>query len=191
MGSITLATKEARLFWGEFAPAQHFVQFYEDDDVLLDTLTGFVAGGLTKGDGTIIIATAEHLRAITQSLVRAGVDLARVTREDRFITLDTEIALTSFMVGDVPDEQLFATLIQGLLRRVSRRGRHVRAFGEMVAQLWARGLADATLQLEVLWQEFCDRHSFSLFCAYPKAAFTKESGEALAEICAAHSKVIC
>jgi hypothetical protein len=46
-------------------------------------------------------------------------------------------------------------------------------FGEMVALLWARGQAAATVRLEHLWQQFCKEHAFSVFCAYPKAGFTK------------------
>jgi hypothetical protein len=34
------------IFWGEISPSEHMVQFYEHDGVLLDTLAGFVSGGL-------------------------------------------------------------------------------------------------------------------------------------------------
>ena len=190
MSSIHLATKEARIFWGEIAPAPHFAQFYEDDHVLLDTLTGFIGGGLMKGEATIVIATGNHLRALTQRLADTAVDLATVIRRDRFVTLDAEVALTSFMTGDLPDGRLFSSFVESLLRRASVNGSYVRAFDEMGALLWAKGLSEATIQLENLWQQLCKRRSLSLFCAYPKAAFTKDSTESLAEICAAHSKII-
>lgn len=188
--SIHLASREARIFWGEIAPTRHFAQFYEGDDILLDTLTGFVGGGLNAGESTIVIATTKHLRALTHRLISTGVDLPRVIREDRYLTLDAEVALTSFMVGNEPDERLFATFVSGLLRRATANGRQVRAFGEMVALLWEAGLTDATIQLERLWQQFSRKYAFSLFCAYPKAGFARDSAESLAEICAAHSKII-
>lgn len=37
------------VFWGEIAPCEHIAQFYEDDGILLDTLAGFVGGGLKAG----------------------------------------------------------------------------------------------------------------------------------------------
>ena len=156
----------------------------------MDTLAGFVSAGLSAGESTIVIATAQHLRTLTSRLTHDGSNMARFIREDRFITLDAEVALTSFMVGQHPDPKLFASFVEGLHRRALVNGLHLRAFGEMVALLWAEGLFEATLQLELLWQRSCMSHSFSLFCAYPRAAFNNKGAHALAEICAAHSMII-
>jgi hypothetical protein len=190
MSEIHLESREARIFWGEIAPSQHFAQFYSDDAALLDTLTGFVGGGLNAGETAIVIATPEHLRALRIGLIRFGVDLQHATRNDQFVTLDAATALTSFMVGEMPDEGLFNSFVDGLLRRATVNGPRVRAFGEMVALLWANGLAAATVRLEFLWQQYCKRHSLSLFCAYPRAGFTKDASESFAEICALHSHVV-
>ena len=93
MNEIRLDSRDARIFWGEIAPSQHFAQFYLDDAALIDTLTGFVGGGLNAGETTIVIATQEHLRALRIGLARIGVDLVRSAREDRFLTLDAATAL--------------------------------------------------------------------------------------------------
>lgn len=185
-----LDARGAKVFWGEIAPSEHIAQFYADDSVLLDTLTGFLAGGLNSGEGSIVIATPEHLRALWRRLPLAGVDMQRVLLEDRFITLDAETALSTFMVKDWPDEQLFATFVEGLIRRAAANGRHVRAFGEMVALLWSQGLSGATVRLEHLWHQFCQSRSFALLCSYPRSGFTEDPSRSLSEICAAHSKVI-
>jgi hypothetical protein len=66
----------------------------------------------------------------------------------------------------------------------------VRAFGEMVAVLWANGHNGATVRLEHLWHAFCQSEAFSLFCAYPKSGFTQDASTSIKEICATHSKVI-
>lgn len=190
MSEIHLESRDARIFWGEIAPSQHFAQFYSDDSALIDTLTGFVGGGLNAGETAIVIATSEHLRALRIALSRSGVDLVRSAREDRFLTLDAATALTSFMVGEMPDEGLFNSFVDGLLRRATFNGPRVRAFGEMVALLWGTGLAAATVRLEFLWQQYCERHSLTLFCAYPRAGFTKDASESLAEICALHSHIV-
>jgi len=180
----------SQIFWGEIAPCEHLAQFYEHDGVLLDTLTGFIGGGLNAGESTIVIATPGHLRALRNRLVAANVDLVSAVREDRYLTLDAETALSMFMVGDWPDDRLFANLVAGLIGRARAEDRSVRAFGEMVALLWEKGQAAATVRLEYLWSQFCKSHSFSLFCAYPKAGFTKDPSQSLAEICAAHTRVI-
>jgi hypothetical protein len=56
------------VFWGEIAPCEHIAQFYEHDGVLLDSLVRFVDRGLLRGEGVIVIATREHLRALEESL---------------------------------------------------------------------------------------------------------------------------
>jgi hypothetical protein len=177
-------------FWGELAPGEHIAQFYENDAVLIDTLTGFVSAGLNTGESTIIIATPQHLQSLERYLVDTDVDLVGAILEDRYIALDAEAALASFMVKGWPDEERFAGLVSRLLERATVKNRRVRAFGEMVALLWARGEIAATVGLERLWQKVCQSQSFSLFCAYPKAGYTRELQASLDEICAAHSRVI-
>lgn len=178
------------VFWGEIAPCEHVATFYEDDGVLLDTLAGFVGGGLKAGDGAIVIATKEHLKALNQRLEASGLDLADARSQDQYISLIAEEALARFMVKQWPDDDLFAELITELITRARGNGRRVRAFGEMVALLWARGDQAATVRLEYLWNQVCRSQAFSLFCAYPKAGFTQDAADSLNEICAAHSRIV-
>jgi len=65
----------------------------------------------------------------------------------------------------------------------------VRAFGEMVAILWAQGHAAATVRLEHLWSKLCENERLPLFCAYPRAGFTTDQASGLRDLCAAHSRV--
>jgi hypothetical protein len=84
------------IFWGEISPCEHIAQFYDTDAVFLDTLAGFIGGGLIA----------------------------------------------------------------------------------------------ATIRLERLWHEICKSQNFSLLCAYPKTGCTEDASESIAEICAAHTRVI-
>ncbi len=174
----------------EVAPSEHIAQFYADDGALLEAMTGFVGGGLNAGESTIVIATREHLRALRERLMLSGIDLASALIEDRYITLDADAALSSFMVEKWPDEKLFGDLASHLVRRATGKGRRVRAFGEMVALMWARGHTRAAVRLEQFWNQFCQKSGLSLFCAYPKAGFTRDATHYLDQICAAHSRVI-
>ena len=178
------------MFWGEIAPCEHMAQFYEHDGVLLDTLTGFISGGLKAGENTIVIATAEHLNALEERLDRSGVNVAIAKLLDRYIPMIAEEALEKFMIDRWPDDERFEIFVTELILRARVNDRRVRAFGEMVALLWARGDAAATVRLEHLWQELCKRQDFSLFCAYPKAGFTEVPTKSLAEICACHSRIV-
>jgi hypothetical protein len=178
------------IFWGEISPSEHIAQFYDADAVFLDTLAGFIGGGLVAGESTIVIATPPHLEALEQRLVHASVDVAQAIIEGRYIAMHAETALTRFMVNQWPDDMLFAEFVTGLITRAQENGRRVRAFGEMVALLWARGDIAATIRLEHLWHEICKSQNFSLLCAYPKTGCTEDASASIAEICAAHTKVI-
>ena len=95
-----------------------------------------------------------------------------------------------FLRDGWPDEERFFRLVRGLLSCARRDGRKVRAFGEMVALMWARGQQTATVRLEQLWHRLCADEHFSLLCAYPRAGFTQDASSSISEICAAHSKVV-
>ncbi len=191
MSSVIESHKHGQgVFWGEIAPCEHMVQIYGDDDVFLDALEGFVAGGLHKGDAVVIIATASHRIALERRLLAQGVDLLGVRAHEQYIALDVEETLAKFMVKGWPDDELFKQVITAVLTRARLSGRRVRAFGEMVAILWGRGENGATVRLEHLWHKLCQAEAFSLFCAYPKIGFTQDAEASIRDICAAHSKVI-
>jgi hypothetical protein len=178
------------VFWGEIAPCDHIAQFYEHDGVLLDTLAGFVAGGLKTGESAIVLATEEHLKALDQRLAESGVNVAVARSQDHYIAMVAEDALSMFMVSQWPDDQRFENLVFDLINRARVTGRRVRAFGELVAILWARGDVAATVRLEFLWHQMCRSQEFSLFCAYPKAGFTQDPLKSLDIIRATHSRII-
>ncbi|HUQ70200.1 MAG TPA: MEDS domain-containing protein [Planctomycetaceae bacterium] len=177
------------VFWGEIAPSEHLVQFYSDDVAFLDSLEGFVAGGIKAGDAVIVIATPSHHDALEERLAAQGVDLDTAIARMEYFPLDAEITLSRFMVNGWPDEARFNQVVTDVIAAARRDGKRVRAFGEMVAVLWAQGHSGATVRLEHLWHKYCQADGLSLFCAYPKSGFTKDAEDSLGEICAAHSKV--
>ncbi len=176
--------------WGELPAPEHIAHFYEDDEQLVNTLTDFVAEGLTAGESTIVIATPEHESALRLRLAEAGIDVEAALADDSYIPLDAEETLSRFMVDGWPDGQCFANLVGQIIRRAVTGRRRTRAFGEMVALLWARGQAGATVRLEDLWNQFARCYSFQLLCAYPTAGFAKGPLCSLEEICSAHSTCI-
>ena len=178
------------VFWGEMAPCEHLVQIYEDDSLFLDTLEGFVADGLLSGEGVVVIATHSHLSALHRGLLRRDPKIARAMRGDQYLALDAEAMLSMFMVNGWPDDALFNKFVTDILKRGMKGGRRVRAFGEMVAILWAQGNCGATVRIEHLWHKLCKEQDFMLFCAYPRVGFTRDTQESIQEICDTHSRVI-
>ena len=180
----------ADIFWGEIAPCDHVVQIYENDGIFLDALTGFVGGGINGGECVIVIATENHLNALNSRLRDYGISIDTLINDDRYIPVEAEEVLSKFMVDEWPDEKLFMQTISSLLIRGQSKGRQIRAFGEMVALLWAKGMNGATVRLEYLWNKYCEQHEFCLFCAYPKTGFTQDINESIMNICSCHTKMI-
>jgi hypothetical protein len=183
-------TSTNHVFWGEIAPCDHVVQIYENDTVFLDSLAGFVAGGITSDECVIVIATEAHINALENRLKTFRFHVDELIENDTYIPLNAEETLSKFMVNGWPDENLFMQTVSTLIAKARSRNKRVRAFGEMVALLWAQGHNGATVQLEHLWNKFCATEAFCLFCAYPKSGFTGDVHTSINHICNTHSKVI-
>ena len=191
MGTVTaLPNVDPEVFWGEMSPCEHVVQIYGDDRVFLDGLEDFVGNGLRNGESAIVIATATHLHGLEKRMRQNGVDVDKARAENRYVPRLAEDVLAEFMVSDWPDEPRFLESMENLIRTArGEENRRVRAFGEMVAILWARGNHAATIHLELLWTKVLATEKFPLFCAYPRDTFSKNATESIVEICRIHSRV--
>jgi signal transduction histidine kinase/ActR/RegA family two-component response regulator len=170
---------------------EHFVQFYEADPALYDSLVTFIGGGLAAGEAGIVVATPEHRDELARRLCATGIDLDAARAAGTYVALDADLTLARIMVDGMPDPRRFAEVIGGELTRAARGGRGLRVFGEMVGLLLARGHASATVRLEELWNDLRRTHAFRLFCAYPLDRLGDRGlAHPIAEVCARHSRVI-
>jgi MEDS: MEthanogen/methylotroph, DcmR Sensory domain len=181
---------KADIFWAEIAPCDHVVQIYESDGVFIDALAGFVGCGINAGDCCIVIATSAHLESLHHRLESYGIRMDTLVEDHRYMPIMAEEMLSKFMVNGWPDEKLFMKCVSEVIMTARKDKRKVRAFGEMVALLWAQGHSGATVHLEHLWNKFCAKETLCLFCAYPKSGFTGDIASSVNHICAAHSKMI-
>jgi hypothetical protein len=179
----------ADVFWKDIAVHEHVVQLYENDEVFLETLAGFVGGGINAGDCCIVIATKSHLNALNVRLREHVVSVATLLSDYRYIPLDAGETLSKFMINDWPDEQLFNQTVSGVIGKAVANHRNIRAFGEMVAILWDQGNKEAAIELERLWNKFCSLHPLSLFCAYPQQSFGVDADE-IGHVCQEHCKLL-
>jgi PAS domain S-box-containing protein/excisionase family DNA binding protein len=180
-----------RLAWHDLGAREHFVQFYESDAHLVDSVAAFATKPLQGAEGVILIATAGHLKRIEQELEVRGVDAAEARAKGQYVALDAAETLDKFMVGNLPDPTRFTETIGGVISALAEKWAGVRAFGEMVSLLCAAGNREGAIRLEELWNELGAKHAFSLFCAYPMNLFSgPEDARSFGEVCACHSIVI-
>ena len=160
----------------QLKPPEHVVQLYgEDDRLLIQNAGRFLAEGLKRGDGLLVIATPEHRTSLT-GFLRSESNYSRAVLEGRLMFLDARATLDRFLVDGHPDPELFESVIGESLRRVRGRAVHTgaRAYGEMVGLLWTAGERDAALRLEELWNGLLSQGDVSLFCAYPVDVLSPE-----------------
>ncbi len=170
-------------------PCEHLVHFYDDENLFLHSLEAFILQGLMAGEAVLVIARPEHRAALQFRLAAHDLDLAALEADRQLVLLDAHATLASLLLDGRPSEILFEKILGGLIARLRVRHRMVRAFGEMVGILWQEGNRTATLRLEELWHQYCQREGLVLYCAYPRDAFAT-AAESLQQICAAHSQVI-
>lgn len=188
---VTVGELAPRSDWSGMGELDHFVQFYETDTFLLDSLVGFIGTGLESGDACIVVATGAHREALEERLESKGLDLAAARATGQYVSLDAGETLSKFMVDGSPDPYLFKEIVGGIIKRAADGRQFVRIYGEMVALLWAEGKQGEALSLEGFWNELHKTHSFSLLCGYPINGFCGEAMTApLHNVCAAHSRVV-
>jgi signal transduction histidine kinase/ActR/RegA family two-component response regulator len=180
-----------RADWRRMGESDHFVQFYETDISLIDSLGGFVATGLGMGDACVVVARESHRRGLEERLREFGLDVAAASAEGKYISLDSAETLSRFTVNGWPDRARFDAVIGGLIGRAAEGRRRVRVFGDMVSLLCGDDRHEAALRLEELWNDLSRAHKFSLFCAYPLNNFGRQSlSSSLNGVCERHSRVI-
>ena len=182
----------ASTLFADPAPHTHAVQFYEDESFLAQTVGEFLAAGLRAGDSLIVIATEAHREAFLKRIDPSAVETALAT--GRLSLLDARETLSRFMIGEMPDPDLFRDVLSRLMANATENAPpnvRIRAYGEMVDLLWREGNTNAAIRLEELWNEAGEEHSFSLLCAYVMGNFYKEGeSERFLEVCRNHSHVI-
>ena len=166
----------------------HAVHFYETEEFLLETLTSFVASGITSHEAVIVVATPEHRAQLDERLAASGIAVPQARDAGTYVTVDAAELLSRFRDGTI-DASRFHEVVGGLIARARGEGtRPVRVFGEMVALLWAEGDPAAAIELESLWNELGRKMSFALLCAYPTSLFEEDrSPGEIAEITKTHT----
>lgn len=174
-------------------PAGHFVQLYgEDDQLLIKNVARYLAEGLRRGDGLVVIATPEHSEPIAREL-RQDRAYSRAVLEGCVVFLDAKDTLAKLMVDDRPDWDRFEAVIGETVTRVQQRAGHsaVRGYGEMVGLLWKADRFSEAVVLEGYWNRLLDSSNLRLFCAYPIDVFSRDyQVEKVDQVLCAHTHML-
>src|ERR1700704_1316252 len=93
----------------------HVVQFYSDDEPLLDALSHIVGSAIAQDDSAVVIATASHLQELSARLQVLGFDLAAAARQYCYVALDAAATLSKIMVEGWPEASRFIEVVGSVL----------------------------------------------------------------------------
>lgn len=180
-----------KIDWSKVRESGHFVQFYENDLFLMDSLTDYITSALKKGDNCIVIATPDHREALHDKLTANGIDLAQAQASRSYFDYDAATTLSQIMIHSAIDAGQFEHAFDRMLDQVSHRDRHVYAYCEMIPLLWTNRNRAAAIQLEHSWHKLAEQHDLTVFCAYPINGFNGDAdADAFQSVCECHQRVI-
>jgi hypothetical protein len=184
--SIGTMSLDGMTAWGR----GHAVSFYALDSEGIDAVARFVADGWDRDECVVVVATEQHRHAVAELLAQRGYDPAARTEHGRYLALDAESTLQQIMLDGRIDPDRFLLRANEVIAQASSAGVPIRAFGEMVSQLWQNGLVEPAIELELLWNQLLRAHDFTLLCAYPTGAFEHAELVDVRRVCELHTDLL-
>jgi DNA-binding NarL/FixJ family response regulator len=173
---------------------RHEAGLYSDDRNFLNDLTQFIGAALQAGNAAIVVSTESHRDSLLPRLQAYGLDIGTAIEQGRYTALDAADALPTFMLRGMPDSVLFLKLLGDLIGTAAKAAKgeqaRVAIFGEMCHLLWARGNAEAAIQVEKLGNQLVKTYDVDILCGYSlsRVQGVMES-HIFQRICAEHSAV--
>jgi hypothetical protein len=139
-----------------------------------------------------VLATKTHQNILFQRLQAGDPKFSAALQEGRYLPVDVDETLATFMVGGVLDAARFrkgaGELVDTAARAASGKHPRVAACGECAPTLWQQGNPDAAIELERLWDEIARDRDVKISCGYVLNDFQREREHHIYErICAEHS----
>lgn len=187
-GSDDLASSAASLPRKTDITRRHEVQFFADDECLLDGFAHFIETALKAGKTAIVSATEPHRAALFARLQAQGVDIVAAIAQGRYIAVDCADLLARLTADGLPDRDQLLRVVRALLASMAPGQASpppIALCGEGTSLLWARGEIEAALRLEQLCSELVEMYDLEMLCAFPSISLFSE--EDARRICAAHT----
>ena len=178
----------------EIRVRDHEAGFYSEDRHLLDQAAQFLASTLRAGASAVVAVTETHRNRLQDMLTEMGLEVDEAILSGRYITVDADEALSSFMVDDRIDPARFADAFDPVLAQASEAAGETRPrvslYGECVHLLCAQGNVEAAIQMEKLANRLFDKFDIRILCAYSvNGLFNIMSGDTFQRIRDEHSVV--
>jgi hypothetical protein len=172
----------------------HEAEFYSDDAAFVIGFTRFIEAALESGNAVIVVATESHRGSLLQKLRENGVDIVAAVEQGRYVSLDVADALSTFMVNDLPDPARFLKIAGDLVVAAAKHRAGIVPVLQLVVNVplpcGEQGKADATVEVEHLWDEIAKSCNVDILCGYVLDSFQREQESHIYErICAEHSAV--
>src|SRR5947207_13147027 len=101
----------------------HHVEFYEgNNNFIYDSVAEFLAAGLLTGQPVVVISTPEQREGISKLVTAFELNLHHAVADGQLKWLDDRETLSKFMVGELPERDLFQACVGGVLNEC-RAGR--------------------------------------------------------------------
>jgi len=176
------------------SPPSHEIQFYSEDAVLLDRLTGFVEAALRAGHSAAVCATGPWRDELVNALQHRGLDVDDFIRRRNYMAFDAAKTLSAFTTGESLDRPKLLQVLGGIITSAidaawANRPR-VALYQECSSLLWAKGRDETAIQLEGLLNVLVSRYDVDVLCGYSLIYFHgEEDSHAIQRLCAEHSAV--
>jgi hypothetical protein len=171
--------------------SMHLLQFAgADDGLLVRNVAAFLVEGIGRGEGCVVIASGARNREIAGAIgsLDRTIDVGDA---GAICFLNAEETLAKLMRGTTVDAARFERVLGSRLHELCRDAGGVRAYGEMVGVLWARGERSAAARLELLWNDLLARENVHLFCSYPIDVFAPGfDAQTVHPLLRAHGRVV-
>lgn len=167
----------------------HLVDFYAQDERLVERVVAYLVAGLRRGEVAVVVATPAHVAALDAGLSGHGVDPDEVRGSGALVALDAAGALARLCPAGRPERDAFWRHVGPVLRSACAGGRRARVYGEMVRLLWETGDVAGAAALESMWNELAQELDFSLYCSYPAVPADEGRLEDVERICGLHTDV--
>src|ERR1035438_6336870 len=100
-----------------FGHRDHDVQFYSDDDFLVDGIEKLLRGAVEKGDGAVCVATKKHLTALAGRFHIRDQGMTAATEQGRYLPLEVADVLSAVMSDGKFDEAGISEILERTVRK--------------------------------------------------------------------------
>jgi MEDS: MEthanogen/methylotroph, DcmR Sensory domain len=173
----------------------HIIQFYSDDNFLLDGWGRLISNAVETGDAAICVITTAHSEGLAKRLSLHGEQVTAASEQGRYITLDAAEIVSAVTSEGSFNGARFLELVEPVIAKARAatedKASQVFILGEGVALLWLQAEYDGVILWERMWNGLAQANSLSLRCFYPLEALNFQAEQGNCEmLCAQHSATV-